>query len=168
MVVGVVWLWHFLVNLDISSSPFHLATAQSQCLMATGMDSGSTTLCHSWGFACQQRLLKTFPGPGHLHSKDRVALCSLLSLSLLSLSLCSLSLSLLSLSLSLLSLSFSLSLSSLCLCSLFLSFSLLSIPLSLFPNADNRIKKNTRFCEKNNSLSPQLFQLIRIGGKFET
>ena len=48
-------------------------------------------------------------------------------------------------------------------------FSLLSLGLSLFPNASNRIKKNRRFCEKkNNSLSPQLFQLIRICGKFET
>ena len=31
---------------------------------------GLSTLCHSWEFACQQRVLKTFPGPGYLHSED--------------------------------------------------------------------------------------------------
>ena len=30
------------------------------------------TLCHSCGFACQQRVLKTFPGPGYLRSEDGV------------------------------------------------------------------------------------------------
>ena len=25
-------------------------------------------------FACQQRVLKTFPGPGHLHSEDEIVL----------------------------------------------------------------------------------------------
>ena len=29
-----------------------------------------STLCHSCGFACQQRVLKTFPDPGYLHSQD--------------------------------------------------------------------------------------------------
>ena len=27
-------------------------------------------MCHSCGFACQQRVLKTFPGPGYLRSED--------------------------------------------------------------------------------------------------
>ena len=31
-----------------------------------------STLCHSCRFACQQRVLKTFPGHGYLHSKDGV------------------------------------------------------------------------------------------------
>ena len=44
-----------------------------------GRDGGLSTLCHSCGFACQQRVLKTFPGPGYLHSKDGVVwLCGLL------------------------------------------------------------------------------------------
>ena len=30
-------------------------------------------ICHGCGFACQQRLLKTFPGPGCLRSEDEVA-----------------------------------------------------------------------------------------------
>ena len=31
-----------------------------------------SALCHSFGFASQQRVLKTFPGPGYLRSKDGV------------------------------------------------------------------------------------------------
>ena len=69
---GLVWLWHFLVALHKYCSPFYLATAQLQYLMAIGKDVGLSTLCHSCGFACQQRVLKTFPGPDYLHSKDGV------------------------------------------------------------------------------------------------
>ena len=35
-------------------------------------DGGLSTLCHSYGFACQQRVLKTFPGPDYLRSEDGV------------------------------------------------------------------------------------------------
>ena len=35
-------------------------------------DGGLSTLCYSCGFACQQRVLKTFPGPGYLHFEDGV------------------------------------------------------------------------------------------------
>ena len=37
-----------------------------------GRDGGLSTLCHSCGFACQQRVVKRFPGPGYLHSEDGV------------------------------------------------------------------------------------------------
>ena len=37
-----------------------------------GSDGGLSTLCHCCGFATQQRVLKTFPAPGYLHSKDGV------------------------------------------------------------------------------------------------
>ena len=37
-----------------------------------GRDGGLSTLCHSSGFACQQRVLKEFPGTDYLHSKDEV------------------------------------------------------------------------------------------------
>ena len=37
-----------------------------------GRDGGLSTLCHSCGFACQQRVLKTFPGPDYLRSEDGV------------------------------------------------------------------------------------------------
>ena len=31
-----------------------------------------STLCHSCGFAFQEGVVKTFPGPGYLLSEDRV------------------------------------------------------------------------------------------------
>ena len=31
-----------------------------------------STLCHGCGFSCQQKVLKTFPGPGYLCSEDGV------------------------------------------------------------------------------------------------
>ena len=37
-----------------------------------GRDGGLSTLYHGCGFACQQRVVKTFPGPGHLRSKGRL------------------------------------------------------------------------------------------------
>ena len=37
-----------------------------------GRDGDLSTLCHSCGFACQHRVLKTFPGRGYLHSEDGV------------------------------------------------------------------------------------------------
>ena len=37
-----------------------------------GRDGGLSTLCHSYGFACQQRVLKMFPGPDYLRSEDGV------------------------------------------------------------------------------------------------
>ena len=69
---GVVRLWHFLVNLHIFSSPFYLPMTQCQCFLAIGRDGGLTALRHSCGFACQQRVLKMFPGPGDLRSEDGV------------------------------------------------------------------------------------------------
>ena len=37
-----------------------------------GRDGCLSTLRHSCEFACQQRVLKTFPGPGYLRSEDGV------------------------------------------------------------------------------------------------
>ena len=37
-----------------------------------GWDGGLNTLCYGCGFVCQQRVLKTFPGPGYMHSEDGV------------------------------------------------------------------------------------------------
>ena len=37
-----------------------------------GRDGGLSTLCQGCGFACQQRVLKTFPSPGYLRSEDGV------------------------------------------------------------------------------------------------
>ena len=41
-----------------------------QYLIIIGRDGGLSTLCHSCGFACQQKVLKTFPGTGLLSSAD--------------------------------------------------------------------------------------------------
>ena len=40
--------------------------------IAIGSNGGLSTLCHRCGFACQQRVLKTFPGLGYLRSEDKV------------------------------------------------------------------------------------------------
>ena len=52
-----VYIGHHFILLRLN--PFDLS------VMVT--DGGLSTLCHSCGFACQQKLLKTFPGPGYLH-----------------------------------------------------------------------------------------------------
>ena len=71
---GVVWLRHSLVNLYL-----YICVIISSCygsipltLGLLGRDGGSGILCHSCGFACQQRVLKTFSTSRYLHSKDRV------------------------------------------------------------------------------------------------
>ena len=68
----VVWIWHFLVNLHVYGSPFYLATAQPHCFIAIERDGGLIILCHCCGFVCQQKVLKIFPGPGYLCSRDEV------------------------------------------------------------------------------------------------
>ena len=55
------------------SSPFFLATPQSQCLMMIERDGSLSTLCHScglWAYVSEEGVQKTFPGPGYLNSKD--------------------------------------------------------------------------------------------------
>ena len=54
---------HFIL---VWVNPFDLS------LGLIGRDGVLSTLCHSCGCACQQRVVKTFPGPGYLHSKDGV------------------------------------------------------------------------------------------------
>ena len=69
---GVVWLWHPPINFYVW---FTISSSYGSVPLALGlivMDGGLSTLCHSCGFTCQQRVLKTFPGPGYLHSEDGV------------------------------------------------------------------------------------------------
>ena len=69
---GIVWLWHRLVNLYIWLT---ISSCYSSIPLVFGLivrDGGLSTLCNSWGFVCQQRLLKTFPGPGYFQSNDDV------------------------------------------------------------------------------------------------
>ena len=68
----VVWLWHPLANLYVWLT---ISSCYGLIPLALGMivrDDGLSTLCHSCGFACQERVLKTFPRPGNLHSEDDV------------------------------------------------------------------------------------------------
>ena len=74
---NVSWPWisplqAFFGKFNIYGQPFSLATTQSHCFMGIGMDGGLSALCHSCGFACQERVLNTFLDPGYLRSKDRV------------------------------------------------------------------------------------------------
>ena len=67
------WVIYYLLNMPSScygSIPLTLGLIRR--------DGGLSTLCHSCGFTCQQRVLKTFPSPGYLHSEDGVVwLCHL-------------------------------------------------------------------------------------------
>ena len=69
---GVVWLSHPLVNLYvwINISPCYGSIPLGLGLIGRG--GGLSTLCHSCGLAFQQRMVKTFPGSGYLHSEDVV------------------------------------------------------------------------------------------------
>ena len=58
-----VYIW-FTISSCYGSVPLALASI--------GRDDGLSTLCHSCRFACQQRVLKTFPGPGYLRFGDGV------------------------------------------------------------------------------------------------
>ena len=69
---GVAWMWHFFVNMHMCGTPYYLVTPQSQCFVVIERDCGLSTLCHNSRFACQKRVLKTFPGPGYVFSKEGV------------------------------------------------------------------------------------------------
>ena len=76
---GIVWLCHLLVNLYIWLTFSSCYGSIPLTLELIGRDVGLSTLCHSYGFACQQRVLKTFPGPGYLRPKYGIVwLCHLL------------------------------------------------------------------------------------------
>ena len=68
----VVSLLHPLANLYVWLT---ISSCYCSIPLALGMivrNDGLSTLCHSCGFACQQRLLKTLASPGFLHSGDGV------------------------------------------------------------------------------------------------
>ena len=70
--VWEVWLWYPLVNFYIWYSISSCHSSIPLVLGLRGRDGGLSTLCHSWGFACHQRVLKTFSGPGYLFSEEGV------------------------------------------------------------------------------------------------
>ena len=70
---GVVWLWQSLVNLYIWLTVLCCYWSITLTLGLIWRDGGWSTLDHSCGFACQQRMLKMFPDIAYLSSKDEVA-----------------------------------------------------------------------------------------------
>ena len=69
---GLVWLWHPLVNLYIWLAILSCYGSIPLAIGLIGRDGGLSTLCRCCRFSCQQRVLKTFPGCGPLHSEDGV------------------------------------------------------------------------------------------------
>ena len=70
---GVVWLWQSLVNLYIWLTVLSCYWSITLTLGLIWRDGGCSTLDHSCGFACQQRILKRFPDAAYLCSKDGLA-----------------------------------------------------------------------------------------------
>ena len=69
---GVVWLLHDLVSLYIWLT---ILLRYSSIILVSGLigrDEVLITLCHSCGFACQERVLKTFAGADYPLAKDGV------------------------------------------------------------------------------------------------
>ena len=66
-------IWHSLVNLHICLNMSSCYSSIPLVLGLIGREGGFSTLYHSCGLACQQRVLKTFPGPGYLHICNCVA-----------------------------------------------------------------------------------------------
>ena len=67
-----IWLLHVLVYLYIWLTISSCYGSIPLALGLIGRDGGLSTLWHSCGFACKQRVLKIFPGSGSLHSDDGV------------------------------------------------------------------------------------------------
>ena len=68
----IVWLWHPLLNLYMWITISLCYCSIPLALRFIGNDGSLSTLCHSCEFSCQQGLLKTFPSPAYLRSKDGV------------------------------------------------------------------------------------------------
>ena len=63
---GVLWFWRLLVNLHV----YHLVPDESLKLLLMESDDFFSNLYHIWRFDYQQKVIKTFPGSGYLHSED--------------------------------------------------------------------------------------------------
>ena len=67
-----IYIYNLLVNLYIRLTISSCYSSIPLILGLIGGDDGLSTLCHSCGYACQQRVLKMFPGLGYLRSEDGV------------------------------------------------------------------------------------------------
>ena len=71
----VVWLMHLLVNfLYINLTMSCCYGSILSTLVLIERDGGLSTLFHKCGFACQKRVLKTFPGPGYFRQWGSLAM----------------------------------------------------------------------------------------------
>ena len=68
----LVWILHLRVNLYIWLTISSCYGSIPLTLGLIGRNGGFSTLFHSYRYARQQRVLKTFPGPGYLHYEDEV------------------------------------------------------------------------------------------------
>ena len=78
----VVWICHLLVNLYVLLTISLCYGSFLLILRLIERGVGLNTLCHSCGFPCQQRVLKTFPGRDNLRSEDEVVWLSHLMVNL--------------------------------------------------------------------------------------
>ena len=69
---GVVWLWHPQVKLCVWLTISFCYSSISLALGLIGRDGALSSLCHSCVLSSEQRVLKTFPASGYLHSEDGV------------------------------------------------------------------------------------------------
>ena len=66
------YIWLSLVNLYIWLTISSCYGSIPLVLGLMSRDGGLSTLCHCCRFACQQRVLKTFPGLGYPRSEDEI------------------------------------------------------------------------------------------------
>ena len=62
---GIVWIWQLLISLYMCLTISSCYGSIHLSLELIGRDGGLSTLYHSYGFACQQRVRKTFLGAGN-------------------------------------------------------------------------------------------------------
>ena len=69
---GVVWLWNLLEHLYLWLTILSCYGSIPLTFGLIGRNGGFSNMCHSWSFARQQRVLKTFLGPGYPCAEDGV------------------------------------------------------------------------------------------------
>ena len=68
-----IYIYNLPANLYIRLTISSCYGSIPMTLGLIGENDGLSTLCHSCRFACQQRVLKTFPGLDYVCSEDGVA-----------------------------------------------------------------------------------------------
>ena len=66
-------IYIYVYKYMFSILPCNNSTQSHYVMVIAGRTGGLSSLCHSCGFARQQRLLETFSGYGYFRCKDEVA-----------------------------------------------------------------------------------------------